>query len=442
MCIFQDACASIVNSLMHHRQGGESESFSRSAITSLVKKLKEKRDELDALITAITTNGAQPTTCVTIPKTLDGRLQVASRKGFPHVIYAKIWRWPDLHKNELKQVDFCQYGFDHKDKDLVCVNPYHYNRVIGPGLDLSGLNLGNLAAAAAAAAAQQHQQQTANWARGQNPAAAWNNGRQQQQQQQQQQRYATPAAPPGSNGKAAAETNGQDRSWYGKQPSTLSYTSASNGKGEQRWPQQQQQQQQQQQADVNGGRARQHQQELERLKPKVENNAQQQPQPSAVQQQQQQQQQQPQPSPRPTAAPGAPRSQSQTSMGPISRQPMPEYWCSISYFELDSQVGETFKVPSSFRSVVVDGYFSTANEGKRFCLGALTNVHRTEASEKTRLYIGAGIELTLDGEGDVWVKCMSGYAIFVESYYLDREAGRTPGDAVHKIHPDAMMKVN
>ena len=38
-----DATASIVNSLMHHRQGGESESFSRSAIQSLVKKLKEKR---------------------------------------------------------------------------------------------------------------------------------------------------------------------------------------------------------------------------------------------------------------------------------------------------------------------------------------------------------------------------------------------------------------
>ena len=120
-------------------------------------------------------------------------------------------------------------------------------------------------------------------------------------------------------------------------------------------------------------------------------------------------------------------------------------------------MGETFKVPSTSHSVIVDGYFSPMNSpettnaktdagsvdgaDKRFCLGALTNVHRTEASEKTRLYIGKGIRLDLEGEGDVWVKCQSGYAVFVQSYYLDREAGRSPGDAVHKIHPEAHTKV-
>jgi len=135
-----DACLSIVHSLMCHRQGGESETFSKRAIESLVKKLKEKRDELDALITAVTTNGTHPTKCVTIQRTLDGRLQVAGRKGFPHVIYARIWRWPDLHKNELKQVKYCQFAFDLK-ADSVCVNPYHYERVVSPGIDLTGLSI-------------------------------------------------------------------------------------------------------------------------------------------------------------------------------------------------------------------------------------------------------------------------------------------------------------
>ena len=73
-----DTCTSIVHSLMCHRQGGESEQFAKRAIESLVKKLKDKRDELESLVTAITTGGARPSKCVTIQRTLDGRLQVRS----------------------------------------------------------------------------------------------------------------------------------------------------------------------------------------------------------------------------------------------------------------------------------------------------------------------------------------------------------------------------
>lgn len=124
----------------------------------------------------------------------------------------------------------------------------------------------------------------------------------------------------------------------------------------------------------------------------------------------------------------------------LSRQPPPEYWCSVAYFELDTQVGETFKVPSSKPNVIIDGYVDPSG-GNRFCLGALSNVHRTEQSERARLHIGKGVQLDLRGEGDVWLRCLSDHSVFVQSYYLDREAGRSPGDAVHKIYPAACIKV-
>ncbi|VDP95980.1 unnamed protein product [Echinostoma caproni] len=124
-----DTTPMIVHSLMCYRQSGESQEFARRAIESLVKKLKEKREDLESLITAITTNGTQPSKCVTIQRTLDGRMQIAGRKCIPHVIYAKIWRWPDLHRNELKHMKFCSFGFDLK-QDSVCINPYHYERVV------------------------------------------------------------------------------------------------------------------------------------------------------------------------------------------------------------------------------------------------------------------------------------------------------------------------
>lgn len=125
---------------------------------------------------------------------------------------------------------------------------------------------------------------------------------------------------------------------------------------------------------------------------------------------------------------------------PLTNQNPPEFWCTITYFELDQQVGETFKVPYSYARVTVDGYTDPSSLD-RFCLGQLSNVHRTETSDKARLHIGKGVQLDYNGEGDVWIRCVSDHSVFVQSYYLDREAGRQPGDAVHKIYPSAYIKV-
>uniref|UniRef100_A0A3B4A9D3 Mothers against decapentaplegic homolog n=1 Tax=Periophthalmus magnuspinnatus TaxID=409849 RepID=A0A3B4A9D3_9GOBI len=289
-------------------QPGESEGFARRAIESLVRKLRERREELDALVTAVTTRGRQPGLCVTIQRTLDGRLQVAGRKGFPHVIYARLWRWPDLHKNELKHATFCRFAFDLK-YDSVCVNPYHYDRVpaptgvgCSPGVEVQGL---------------------IHMSPGQSPPP--------------------PHAPSPDYSSPGPETG----------PETGSETGPHTGQ------------------------------------------------------------------------------QANTGL---------DFWCSISYLEQDVRVGEVFKAPAGFPIITVDGYMDPSG-GDRFCLGRLSNVQRTEASHRARLHIGRGLQLEHRGDGDVWMRCLSDHALFVQSFYLDRESGRTPGGAVHKIYPGAYIKV-
>lgn len=64
---------------------------------------------------------------------VDGRLQGSHKKGLPHVVYCRLWRWPDLHSHhELRAIEACGYAF-HLKKDEVCINPYHYQRVETPG---------------------------------------------------------------------------------------------------------------------------------------------------------------------------------------------------------------------------------------------------------------------------------------------------------------------
>lgn len=427
-----DACLSIVHSLMCHRQGGENETFAKRAIESLVKKLKEKKDELDSLIAAVTTNGAHPSKCVTIQRTLDGRLQVAGRKGFPHVIYARLWRWPDLHKNELKHIKFCQFAFDLK-YDSVCVNPYHYERVVTPTIGLSiqstvpptrlvkeefvhdcvqmevppGREQGAKRVPRLPPAEPYHQPLPPLQlpesphvpgslcpALPMSPPVAPGSSLLSLPHGEGLLQIACPTPPPVALAQPPPQ-NGYPKLPYHSSPT--SWTGAAVY------------------APSLGG-----------------------PQPTPPPQPSTQNHLQP-----PFHHPNhywPPHHGSGPYQQPVSTHPGPEFWCSIAYFEMDVQVGEIFKVPSSCPVVIVDGYVDPSG-GDRFCLGQLSNVHRTDASERARLHIGKGVQLECRGEGDVWMRCLSDHAVFVQSYYLDREAGRAPGDAVHKIYPGAYIKV-
>ncbi|VDK48121.1 unnamed protein product [Gongylonema pulchrum] len=64
---------------------------------------------------------------------MDGRLQVSTRKCFPHVMYCQLWRYPEVTSTQqLKAVPHCRYPYS-KRLDFVCVNPYHYEKVETPG---------------------------------------------------------------------------------------------------------------------------------------------------------------------------------------------------------------------------------------------------------------------------------------------------------------------
>lgn len=308
-----DSCQQISHVLQCYQQGGEDAEFVRKAIESLVKKLKEKRVELDALITAITSAGKQPTTCVTIQRSLDGRLQVAGRKGVPHVVYARIWRWPNVNKNELVKLSMCTIPAEHQ--DFICINPYHYERVVSNGLappDLKSLRVDP-------------------------PPASMINKADFPMQD-----YEMSEPVPNSN-----------MPFIEWAPScALSQQDSFSGNH----------------SSVQGS-------------------------PAAIQN----------------------YDLNQVQLPSIS---LPEDWCSVMYYELDTQIGETFKIKND--ELRVDGGMDPLALHKgRLCLGALPNVHRGEVSERTRIHIGDGVELRALPSGDVMMLCRSHKPIFIRSGFLD-----------------------
>lgn len=328
----------VVKRLLGWKKGEGEDKWSEKAVKSLVKKLK-KSGGMDELEKAISTQDVA-TKCITIPsgcgRSLDGRLQVSHRKGLPHVIYCRLWRWPDLQSHhELRATDNCQYAFNLK-KDEVCINPYHYQRVETPALPpiLVPRQSGDL-----------------------------------------------PTDLPILDDYANSVPENTDfPSSLDIQTFPLTETPPPGYMSEDG-----------ENTDQNGA---------DSMDTVLLSS----------------------PSPSPDVQPVT--------------YTEPAFWCSISYYELNTRVGETFH--ASQPSLTVDG-FTDPSSSERFCLGLLSNVNRNSVVEQTRKHIGRGVRLYYIG-GEVFAECLSDSSIFVQSPNCNQRYGWHPA-TVCKIPPGCNLKI-
>uniref|UniRef100_A0A8R1Y544 Mothers against decapentaplegic homolog n=1 Tax=Onchocerca volvulus TaxID=6282 RepID=A0A8R1Y544_ONCVO len=343
-----DPCAQIAHVLQCYQQGGEDAEFVRKAIESLVKKLKDKRNELENLITAVTSAGKQPTSCVTIQRSLDGRLQVAGRKGVPHVVYARIWRWPNVNKNELQKLPICAIAPDNQ--DVICINPYHYERIVSSSIgniDMSTLRLDALTAPSSSSQVTMVNPLSNNVVPGQMTQAQIT-----AQPLPIENSYCDVTSPGSLNmlqGSTNDGANVDERNAWLNQNCILS---AANSSATHLYQQHSQANYQQINDSCNY---------------------------------------------------------------PTGHCRLPDHWCSISYYELDTQIGETFRVRKDRTEVVIDGGVNPAG------------------AKHGRLHIGKGIRISTHRDGSVYLECLSHKSVFVRSYYLDFENDIEYGTTVHKF---------
>jgi hypothetical protein len=115
---------------------------------------------------------------------------------------------------------------------------------------------------------------------------------------------------------------------------------------------------------------------------------------------------------------------------------VPEFWCTVSYHELNQSVGQPFHASQPY--LTVDGYVDPSN-ANRFCLGALSNVSRKYESEQCRKLIGRGVRLS-SLNGDAFAECFSASPIFIHSLIKNTTEGYHPA-TVFKVAPQCNLKI-
>uniref|UniRef100_A0A1I7XJ04 Mothers against decapentaplegic homolog n=1 Tax=Heterorhabditis bacteriophora TaxID=37862 RepID=A0A1I7XJ04_HETBA len=281
--------------------------------------------------------------------------KVSHKKGLPHMIYCRVWRWPDLQSHqELRPIPECLYPHDNNNKSQhICINPYHYQRI--------------------------DHHRTNSYP------------------------YSIPQSIPSPSSSSTSTCS----------PSSHAIGSSSSpmmmiGMGPSPSPM---------------GRGTD-------FPPQPITSA---PCSSSLEY--------------PAASPSVLSEDGDTQMrqipSPVSRMmPTINFWGTIGYYELNTRVGELFKVSWTKirnttyqlkstilsvkekydecwqvykREITVDGFTDPTNSDDRICLGLISNVNRNSTIENTRRHIGKGIRLIYTKDNNLNIENLSESSIFVQS---------------------------
>lgn len=412
----------LVRRFLNWKQGDEEDTWRNKAVEALIKKLKRQPNEQYSNLQLVLNRKTEDTPCITLSRSQDGRLQVSHRKMLPHVMYCRIFRWPDLQsQHELRSVPTCQYPAGRREVNKICVNPYHYARVdhslYPPVVTPRSSEFANASPppqsplspnstysqqqgsptsyfqhtlAQIQQPAHDHSQQYQSphqikHENNPNDPFSYMNGHQQPIHQHHQQHmgfsYASQSPLSESNYYGGVGPNGEPMVSLAESPrapqSFESQTPPPRYSG------------------------RDSQQQLAIMPMDTADEAQQ---------------------------------TNTTFNGSDEGQ---EHWCRITYAELNQKIGEPFK--GSSPQVFVDGFTNPSIHNRRFSLGVLSNINRNSTIEMTRRAIRKGICLE-NIDNQIFVKNLSESSIFFHSKNCNVE-NQLNQHAVVKIEPQGRQKI-
>lgn len=415
----------LVRRFLNWKQGDEEDTWRNKAVDALVKKLKRQPNEQYSNLVLVLQQKSEDSPCITLSRSQDGRLQVSHRKMLPHVMYCRIFRWPDLQsQHELRSVQSCQWPAQRRETSRICVNPYHYARVdhslyppvvtprstefasaspppqspLSPSETnfvpqpqlspyFSNPSALHLTPVPQPAHHQSYQSQTSLHQQ-ENPTDPFNYIRNQHQFQ---------------NNQAHMSLN-----YYGCQSplSESNWISSPNSVGGQAGEpiisSAESPRVMNQYDSPPPGYTSRDQQPMSLLPMDTDNESQ----------------------------------QTNTTLNGSSDEG-PEHWCRITYAELNQKIGEPFK--GSSPKVIVDGFTDPSVHNRRFSLGVLSNINRNSTIEMTRRAIRKGVCLE-NNDNQIFVKNLSESSIFFHSKNCNVE-NQLNQHAVVKIEPQGRQKI-